>query len=126
MAQIRPSDIPEAALAHATTGELATLSRLKKGLPPDYTVFHGVHWTNEWKTSTSFGEADFIIVNRSGAILVIEQKDGALIEGAGTLSKDYGDGPKSVGGQVTRCIDGIRTKFARQHRNVGLEIDYLV
>lgn len=126
MAQIRPSDIPEAALVQATSGELATLAHLKKGLPADYTVLHGVHWTNEWKTNTSFGEADFIILNRSGEILVIEQKDGTLIEGDGTLSKDYGDGPKSVGGQVTRCIDGIRKKFSRQHRNVGLEIDYLV
>jgi hypothetical protein len=126
MAHITPSDLPNQALAGAHGGELATLALLKRALPSDYTIYHSIHWTNEWKASTRFGEADFLIVNRSGAVLLIEQKNGALNETAGALIKRYGDGDKDVGAQVHRSIEGIRRKFSWQHGKAGLEIDYLI
>ncbi|MDP3492585.1 MAG: ATP-dependent helicase [Hyphomonadaceae bacterium] len=126
MAHLIPSDIPHRALKAAHTGEMMTLELLKRTLPSDYTIFHNIHWTNEWKTGASFGEADFIIVNRSGAILVIEQKNGALDESSGTLVKAYSEGDKDVAMQVHRTIDGIRRKFAWQHGKTSLSIDYLI
>jgi Holliday junction resolvase-like predicted endonuclease len=47
-------------------------------------VFHDVHWTH-------FGEIDFIVLNRAGAVLFIEQKNG-------TLEAHPGSGMKLAGG----------------------------
>ncbi len=49
MAYIVPSDISRLALAGAHGPELETLKMLKSGLPNDYTVFHGVHWSREYE-----------------------------------------------------------------------------
>jgi len=78
MAYTIPSDISRMALAGAHSPELETLSLLKNGLCNDYTVFHGVHWTREYRSGAQFGEIDFVVLNRSGEVLFIEQKDGAL------------------------------------------------
>ena len=58
--------------------ELDTLAMLQGNLADDYTVFHGVHWSPEHDCYTVFGEIDFVVVNRSGDVLVIEQKNGPL------------------------------------------------
>jgi hypothetical protein len=74
---------------------------------------------------TVFGEADFIIVNRSGEALVIEQKSGNLDETSDGLVKNYPDGRKSVAAQIHRTLDGIRDQFKRQSgREIAL--DYLI
>jgi len=72
-----------------------------------------------------FGEADFIIVNPAGSMLVIEQKRGPLEESSDGLHKRYGDSLKSVPVQIHRTLDGLRDKFKRQtgHR---LTLDYLL
>jgi hypothetical protein len=69
MAYIVPSDIPRLALSGAHEPEIETLGFLKKSLPNDYTVFHGVHWTREYHGWTHFGEIDFVVLNRSGDLL---------------------------------------------------------
>ncbi len=89
MAYIIPSDISQLALAGGNTCELETLQLLKLGLSPEYTVFHGVHWSREYAGYTVYGEIDFVIVNRSGEVLLIEQKNGPLDETAGGLIKNY-------------------------------------
>ena len=80
MAHIIPSDLSRLALSGAHQPEIETLRILKKELPNDYTVFHGVHWTREYKGWTHFGEIDFVILNCSGDLLFVEQKNGALRE----------------------------------------------
>ena len=92
MAYIVPSDIGNLAPAGCHEPELATLARLKRELPADYTVFHSVHWTREYKGHTAFGEADFVLLNRSGEGLVVEQKNGHLEESAEGLRKRYQTG----------------------------------
>jgi hypothetical protein len=84
----------------AHTAELRTLYLLRNSLPNDYTVYHGVHWSLEWRSVPAFGEIDFIVVNRSGEVLAIEQKSGALEETPGGLVKQYADGPKNVAAQA--------------------------
>ena len=66
MAQIIPSDITRAVLAGGKAPELETLQILCDRLPNDYTVFHGVHWSREYRSWTHFGEIDFVVINRAG------------------------------------------------------------
>jgi hypothetical protein len=127
MAYIIPSDITQLALAGGNTCELETLQILKTKLPPDYTVFHGVHWSREYAGHTVYGEIDFVIVNRSGEVLLIEQKNGPLDETANGLVKNYDDKSKNVGDQIKRSVDKIREKFKWIHRGEGaLHLDYLI
>jgi hypothetical protein len=120
-----PSDISELSLSLGETAELRTLEALRSGLPSAYTVFHSVHWSRDAAYQTTFGEADFIVVNQSGEVVVIEQKSGALDESADGLIKRYPDRRKNVATQVHRTLDGIRDQFKRQSGH-DIVLDYLI
>ncbi|MBP7148365.1 MAG: NERD domain-containing protein [Acidobacteria bacterium] len=127
MAHIVPSDITRLALAGAREPELETLRALRDELPGDYTVFHSVHWTREYRGRTAYGELDFVVVNRAGQALLVEQKNGPLEETDAGLFKLYDRRPKNVGEQVHRALDHVRDKFRRIARKSGpLELEYLV
>lgn len=127
MARIIPSDITRLALSGVHEPELETLAILRDKLPDPYVVFHGVHWSRQYKGRTVYGEIDFVIINRSGQVLCIEQKNGLLVEEDGQLYKKYSDERKSVGDQILRSINSIRNKFQYQlGPNIRLEIDYLI
>ncbi len=126
MARLVPSDLTRLALAGAHQPEIATLAALQKALPDDYTVFHGVHWTRQYRGATRFGEIDFVVVNRAGRVLCIEQKNGPLVEENGKLFKQYPDERKNVGEQVARSVESILEKFKRQVADQRLEVDYLI
>lgn len=127
MAHIIPSDITRLALAGGHGPELDTLVRLRDGLADDYTVFHGVHWTREYQGWTHFGEIDFVVLNRSGDVLLVEQKNGTLEESGGDLVKHYGEGHRrGAVEQLHRSIDKVRQKFQWRHgRDTPLAVDYL-
>jgi hypothetical protein len=125
MARLLPSDISELSLSLGETAELRTLEALRSGLPSAYTVFHSVHWSRDAAYQTTFGEADFIVVNQSGEVVVIEQKSGALDESADGLIKRYSDRRKNVATQVHRTLDGIRDQFKRQSGH-DIVLDYLI
>lgn len=126
MAFIIPSDISKLALSKSNKDELETLSVLKAKLSNDYTVFHGVHWTREFESNAMFGEIDFVILNKAGELLFIEQKNGGLDETSSGLVKQYETG-KNVIEQIHRSIDNIRKKFSWQNgSNHGLNIDNLI
>ena len=99
---------------------------LQARLPDSYTVFHGVHWTREWPGETVFGELDFVVVNRAGKALLIEQKDGTLEETEDGLIAHYADRSKSVVDQVQRALDNVRDKFRRTQGGRAIELDYLI
>jgi len=127
MAQLIPSDISQLALAGAHSGELETLAQLAEQLSSDYRVFHGVHWSFSQNRGTHFGEIDFIVVNRAGDLLCIEQKNGALAETPEGLVKFYGKRAKSVVDQIHRSLNLVREKFGWQHpRAKPLHMDYLL
>ena len=127
MARIVPSDISRLALSGGHNQELETLQQLKTALPNDYTVFHGVHWSREYAAWTHFGEIDFVVLNRSGDVLFIEQKNGSLEESAAGLIKRYGHDEKNVAEQLHRSVDKVRDKFTWQHgRTQSLVVDYLI
>ena len=127
MAYICPSDISDLAMAGRHAPELETLGRLKKGLSADYTVYHGVHWSRSYQGHTVFGEIDFVVVNRSGEVLLIEQKNGRLEETQNGLLKHYPDGAKNVADQVRRSLENVREKWKWRHGpNPSLRLDYLI
>lgn len=125
MARLLPSDISELSMSLGETAELRTLEALRSGLPSAYTVFHSVHWSRDAAYHTAFGEADFIVVNQSGEVIVIEQKSGALDESADGLIKRYSDGQKNVASQIHRTLEGIRDQFKRQSGH-NIVLDYLI
>jgi hypothetical protein len=125
MAYLAPSDITRLALASGKTAELETLDLLRRSLPQDYTVFHSVHWSREYRNVPVFGEADFIVVNRAGEALVIEQKRGMVDETPEGLFKTYDGERKNVVRQLHRTLDGIREKFKLQNSGLSIPLDYL-
>jgi hypothetical protein len=126
MAAIYPSQISKLQREGVHSGELETLQILKDKLPDSYSVFHSVHWTNEHKTGTAFGEIDFVIVNNTGEVLVIEQKNGSLEESGEELFKNYWGGiRKSVNAQISRTIDNIKEKFQQVHGS-KIKVDYMI
>jgi UvrD-like helicase C-terminal domain len=127
MARLLPFDVSHLALAGARAPELETLRLLQAKLSPAYTVFHGVHWSREYKSDIKFGELDFVVVNQAGKALVIEQKNGRLEETGKGLAKAYPDRTRPVGEQVRRNLDGVREKFRWAHHNrADLDLDYLI
>ena len=127
MAQLVPSSLSRLALEGAHKPELAALRILEKGLSNDYTVFHGVHWSREYESWTHFGEIDFVVLNRAGEVLFIEQKNGRLLETDEGLAKRYGSIEKNVVQQLYRSVNKVREKFQWQHgRNPSLVIEKLI
>ena len=127
MAHLTPSDLTRLALAGAHEPEIRTLAFLKDALPDDYTVFHGVHWSRQYKGATVYGEIDFIVMNRAGDVLLIEQKNGPLEEDDAGLHKRYGEERKSVGDQILRAVGNLKEKFRFQcGPSATLATEYLV
>ncbi len=126
MARIIPSDLSRLALSGAHGPEIATLAVLRDTLPDDYTVFHGVHWTRQYRGRTLYGEVDFVVLNNAGRVLCIEQKNGRLEESQGKLLKAYGDDRKSVGDQILRSVENIRDNAYQVGKRPGLDIEYLI
>ena len=127
MARVVPDGWREMeAVSRGAQREIQTLARLAEGLPDDYTVYHALHWTNIERGYSVFGEVDFVLVNRSGDLLLIEQKSGYLTETEDGLVKSYAGKSKSVPMQMARTVDALRTKLAGR-KDVGwVRIDSLL
>ncbi|MDR0996033.1 MAG: NERD domain-containing protein [Zoogloeaceae bacterium] len=128
MPQILPDNWQALACSGETPGEYETLKRLSAQLPDHLTVFHSLRWTLPLPNgSTQWGEIDFCVLHPSGKLLVIEQKNGGLLETGQGLVKRYGDTEKNVGWQMRRSIDGLREKFRRTCKGAPpLVVDYLL
>ena len=127
MAKIYPSNLPGPDTPDIKSAELDTLRKLQVELPADYSIFHSVHWSRAYEKNTVYGEVDFIVMNDTGKVLVIEQKNGKLEETPDGLVKSYGLAKKNVEDQIQRNIGNIRDKFNEQHpRGEKLYIDYLI
>lgn len=124
MAYLAP-ELPTLPRQGGHAAELLTLDTLRRTLSSDYVVFHGVHWSRDWRNVPAFGEADFIIVNEAGDTLVIEQKSGTLDETSEGLVKAYPGERKNVARQLHRTLDGIRDKF-RWQNNADITLAYLL
>lgn len=128
MAQIIPIDATkDVELNGGRNGELETLAKLQADLPDDYWVFHSVHWSRRNAKYTDFGEIDFVVINRSGKVLFIEQKNGPMLEYPGALIKEYRSGKrKDVAQQIFRSIDLVHDKFKKHAGGLALNPSYLI
>ncbi|MEK0427947.1 MAG: hypothetical protein RL001_474 [Pseudomonadota bacterium] len=113
----------------AAQREIETLMLLSQALPDEYTIFHGVHWTQLDKIGQAFsvyGEIDFIVLSPEGRLLLIEQKSGFLAETDEGLAKRYPglDKPKLVKNQILRSVSALRQRFGNEGEK--LSIDYLL
>jgi hypothetical protein len=127
MAQIFPSDIDWNSEDRFENDELETLVHLRDELPDDYLVYHSVHWSKSDPKRTAFGEIDFVVVNKAGEVMVIEQKNGPLYETDQGLEKHYSNDKKLVFTQVQRNLDNLRDKFKKQNPQAPKpSVDYLI
>ncbi|MCP5267479.1 MAG: ATP-binding domain-containing protein [Zoogloeaceae bacterium] len=125
MAHIIPDGWRELATTGAAQRETETLTLLAAALPDDYTVYHAVHWTNLERGYSVFGEIDFIVMNRAGNLLVIEQKSGFLDETPEGLVKRYPGRSKSVVAQLARNVDALHSKLNARTNAPLVRLDYL-
>lgn len=126
MARIIPDGWRELQVTGAAAREIETLARLAEALPEAYTVYHAVHWTNLERGYALFGEVDFVVVNRAGDLLLIEQKSGFLEEGADGLVKRYAEKSKSVPMQMARTLHALRAKLHARPGCGEAQVDQLL
>ena len=107
--------------------EMETLSLLEKELDDTYSVYHGVHWTNIEKHNYAiYGEIDFAVVGPSGKVLLIEQKNGTLIETDDGLQKKYSDNVKKIPFQIARNADGLQNRLKKSIKDHPIYVDSLL
>lgn len=126
MARVVPDGWETMEADGALQREFETLAVLAAGLPDDYTVYHAVHWTNVERSHAIYGEIDFVIVNRAGHLMLIEQKCGYLLETTDGLAKNYAGRIKSVPAQMGRTADGLRAKLSKALGGEPLVIEHLL
>ncbi|MEN4919350.1 ATP-binding domain-containing protein [Achromobacter spanius] len=126
MARIVPDGWQNMEAVGAMRRELETLGFLAQGLPDDYTVYHAVHWTNIEGAHAIHGEVDFVVVNRAGHMMLIEQKCGELEETSEGLAKNYGGKLKSVPVQMGRTVNSLRNKLTRTLDGEYVRIEHLL
>lgn len=128
MARLVPDDLDET-LSHCPPkgGEWHTLTQLRDGLPDEFTVYHAVNWVSASDTGSVYGEIDFIVANRYGKLLAIEQKDASVYVSDDDLKVDYEHQKgKSIRIQVARNIGALRQEFSRRHGGKALTVDHLL
>jgi hypothetical protein len=126
MARVIPGGWRELQAIGAAQRELETLAFLAEGLPDDYVVYHGVHWTRVNHGYAMFGEIDFAILAPSGRLLLIEQKSGFLKETPEGLVKPYGVKDKRIQAQIGRTTDAVQKRFSAAYRGEKLKLDVVL
>ncbi len=126
MAKVFPDGWNELAVTGAALREIETLRLLHDALPDGYSVYHAVHWTNIERGFSVYGEIDFVIVNRAGALLLIEQKSGFLEETPQGLVKRQSERSRNVPLQMARLLAEVRERLSRRPGCEQLVIEYLL
>ncbi|GMV01118.1 MAG: hypothetical protein KJZ98_06280 [Burkholderiaceae bacterium] len=126
MARIIPEEIDAATRRGHAAREPETLELLERDLPDECTVYHGVHRARANARTALYGEIDFIVANRLGRLITIEQKNGPVSIGADDLIKIYGTGAKDIRAQVTRNLHNLMEQFGRPFPGRRLDIDHLL
>lgn len=131
MATIVPSEISRLGLSGKQRGERETLLYLRDSLPDEWAVFHSVHWSRKrGGYNNVFGEIDFVVVGPTGKILLIEQKNGGLVERDGKLIKEYKRygkvTEKLVQEQISRSRDAVLDRYKDCNKNGNIAVDWMV
>jgi hypothetical protein len=124
--ELADSDSTTAALPASAQRHRETLELFARGLPDDYTVYHAVHWTTVERGFSVYGEIDFVVVNRHGDVLLVEQKTGFLEEGGDGLLKRERGRIRNVPVQIARTVTTLRDKLARRPGCESIRVEYLL
>ncbi|RPH46928.1 MAG: nuclease [Burkholderiales bacterium] len=124
--ELADSDSTAAALPATAQRHRETLELFARGLPDEYTVYHAVHWTTVERGFSVYGEIDFVVVNRHGDVLLVEQKTGFLEEGADGLLKRERGRIRNVPVQIARTVTTLRDKLARRPGCESIRVEYLL
>ena len=73
-----------------------------------------------------YGEIDFVIANRLGRLIAIEQKNGPVEVGATDLVKHYPGGARGLRAQVGRNLKHLMQEFGRRFPGRRLDVDHLL
>ncbi|MEZ5659813.1 MAG: ATP-binding domain-containing protein [Burkholderiaceae bacterium] len=126
MARILPEDWRHQAEPGARTRLIETLQRLEAGLPDDFTVFHGVHWSRPDTAIAQLADVDFVVLAPSGRLLLIEQKAGLLDESDRALSKRRHGQRVRISVHVGQVLTDLGRRLAPIAHHEPLAIDYLL
>ena len=127
MAKVFPNGWRQLKPDISLVNEMETLSLLEKELDDTYSVYHGVHWTNIEKHNYAiYGEIDFAVVGPSGKVLLIEQKNGTLIETDDGLQKKYSNNVKKIPFQIARNADGLQNRLKKSIKDHSIYVDSLL
>ena len=125
MAHVIPDGWREVAITGAARREIETLDLLARALPDGYSVYHAVHWSTLERGQAVFGEIDFVVVNRAGDLLLIEQKSGFLEEGPDGLLKRQGERKLHLPLHLSRNRTTLQAKLALRPGAQGVRVDSL-
>ncbi|MDC7690380.1 NERD domain-containing protein [Vogesella indigofera] len=109
MATLLPDIAAEVTLRLGFRREVDVLQLLQRTLPDGYEIFHGVDWHSLHESKDCHGEIDFVVMNRSGSLLLIEVKAGELVMRDGKLFKAYGQRERDVAIQVRVQYSAMRS-----------------
>lgn len=98
----------------AARRSIATLRALRGGLDDAYHVYHGVHWSAVDEGFGVFDGVDFIVVNRAGDLLLIEQALGLLRETENGLVKALAGREQRLGPSLSRLRQRVLEKIAQR------------
>lgn len=110
----------------AARRETETLALLGRGLPEGYTVYHAVHWTNAARGYSIHADVDFVIVNRAGAMLLVDIKSGFLEETRDGLVKRYSNRSRNVALHSAQTVAEFGARLARRPGCEQVPIGYLL
>jgi hypothetical protein len=108
------------------TLELETLEILRVALPHDVRVYHAVHWSKASRKGTFAGEIDFVVLGSRCRLVLVEQKNGPLVESDDGLHKQYPEQRKSIRAQMARSADHLRGKLGRRFGKGRVAVDSLL
>lgn len=98
--------------------EIEVLQRLARGLPADYTVFHGVEWSSVQDGVQWFGEIDAVVLCPDASLVLLEVKAGPVEVTPDGVHKCYGDRVKDVARQTRVQHAALRQRLKDERLHV--------
>lgn len=123
-AKVYPSEYSSLALDGAQVRERDVLLQLQAGLPDDFTVYHGVHWTRLEHGLTVYGRVQFLVLSPKGHVYAIVMRTGLLKLQEGRLIKQLGESRQDVFNAMLEQAELLQQKFRAQHKS-GFSLESL-
>lgn len=126
MARTHPEGWKQLPAAGARGRERATLALLADGLPPGWTIYHGLHWTRADGPHTIFGDISFAVAGPGGRVLLIEQHAGFLDETPEGLVRPGRRRAQHITHELARSADVLRSRLRPALDGAEAQLDTLL